>query len=238
MMSARNSSGDVAMPFAVSFLVTSVALCAVLMIGISNRGEPPMPVVEALDFITERLCSIEKAVTESTASMESSAKVVARAIVLSNAMPPLLYRDAELGDDAELSRESNGIRLGSSHRERLERMVHTVASNCRISEDASNLVLKVVGYSSEAPFRGAENSDCLNVQAANLRALVVVEALRLMFDATSLKDRVTVQPHRWAWYDEIERPRLGDAAAVERRDSWLIERSVFVRIENPSVCWP
>ena len=236
MTSARNSSGDVAMPFAVSFLVTSVALCAVLMIGISNRGEPPMPVVEALDSITERLCSIEKAMTESTASMESSAKVVARAIVLSNAMPPLLYRDAELGDDGDLSRDSDGIRLGSSDWKRLEQMVRTVASDCRISQDASNLVLEVVGYSSKAPFRGAENSDCLNVQAANLRALVVAETLRSMFDATSLKDRVTVQPHRWACYDEIERPRL-DAAALERRDSWLIERSVFVRIENPSVCW-
>ena len=235
------SPGVALVPFATSFLCTSILLCALLaMVGMRQPAvEPPArPVVSALKSVTQKLCDIEQAVKQSTEAVKSSPGELAKAITLGSAMPPLLFKDAELDDNGELSPCSNGIRLEDTHESALHQMVRTVASNCTISKGGEKLVVQVVGYSSEAPFHGAANTDSLNVQAANLRAFVAAEALRLMFDSSTLRDRVTLRHHGGGGgYHEIARPSLHDSTALDRRDTWLVERSVFVWLANPSVCW-
>ncbi len=149
---------------------------------------------------------------------------------------PFLFENAGL-EDGEARLDGRGVRLEEGHRTRLRGVADHLAELARCSRP---LAVRVAGYASEAPFRGLSQckSDELNREAANRRAKAVAAALRQELG----RKRVDAVVKAEAWSSEewgkepARRPSWADSDAVEPRDRWLIGRSVFVHVEDSSLC--
>ena len=129
---------------------------------------------------------------------------------------PLLFDNARPSDD-ELTKASHGIKLPKRRLEQWkDRLFGT--ETWPLGEDVGYCV---VGYSSEAPFRGrpGQVSDDLNLQAANYRAANFAKAL------SAVPGRVA--KCKWLSYDAIVRPRLLGDEHLSDQDGHLISRSAF-----------
>ena len=129
---------------------------------------------------------------------------------------PLLFDNARPSDD-ELTKASHGVELSKDRfKQWKDRLFGT--KTWPLSEDVGYCV---VGYSSEAPFRGrpGQASDDLNLEAANYRAANFAKAL------SAVPGRVA--KCKWLSYDAIVRPRLLGDEHLAEQDRHLISRSAF-----------
>lgn len=68
------------------------------------------------------------------------------------ASTPLLFPNARLGGEDNLSQESHGVALEPDHFDQLRRIAQILQTTCQFP--TSNVILRVVGSRSNAPFRG------------------------------------------------------------------------------------
>ena len=131
---------------------------------------------------------------------------------------PLLFDNARTSDD-ELTKASHGVELSEDRLEQWQERVFGTKT-WPLGEDVGYCV---VGYSSEAPFRGPleQASDDLNLQVANYRAANFAEALA----QSTVPGRVA--KCSWPSYEAIDRPRLLGDEHLSERDRHLISRSAF-----------
>lgn len=129
---------------------------------------------------------------------------------------PLLFDNARTSHD-ELTKASHGVELSEDRLEQWQERVFGTKT-WPLGEDVGYCV---VGYSSEAPFRGRleQASDDLNLEAANYRAANFAKAL------SAVPGRVA--KCKWLSYDAIVRPRLLGDEHLAEQDRHLISRSAF-----------
>ena len=143
---------------------------------------------------------------------------------------PLLFENAGLSQD-RVALSGVGVSLEETHMERLRSTANYLAKNC----SDTGLRLEVTGYHSDAPFRtvGRFRSNELNEQAAESRATTVAAALGELLEKRGVRADFEVRHRRM---DDSKAPEFTDAGALSVDDQWLISRSVFIRVANPSSC--
>ena len=137
----------------------------------------------------------------------------------------LLYENARLAENGELTRDSVGVKLVPRHLKRLDALAEALESCDR--EDAP-VTLDVTGYASTAEFRsplGGErmkNSDVLNLKTANLRRQIVADYLRAKgFDLVPQKP--------WSLEHPIQHPYEDDGL-------WALNRAVHITLTSAGAC--
>lgn len=145
----------------------------------------------------------------------------------------LLYENARLNDDEDITADSVGVRL-APHEQRLEKIANAFAACQR--ETASAVEFKVTGYSSTAKFRREgpngevgeiiDGSDKLNLKTANLRGEVV---------ATYLREKgFEVENKPWDSFEDLIRPYLDDSQPGT--DQQALNRTVFIQVLHAGAC--
>lgn len=134
----------------------------------------------------------------------------------------VMFENARLSDGA-LSRDNDGIALSGEESERLGKLAAALAACAAPAQ----VRLKVQGYSSTRKFRGASNSDELNLLAANLRAEVVKARLAA--------NNVDVRHVPWQSYAEIRRP-FEDAQGFSGMAQEQLNRVVYIEVQDAGGC--
>ena len=139
-------------------------------------------------------------------------------------------RNAVLAGDAE----GEGIRIEGDQRRRLEALRNALAACATGNEGPS---VEVRGFASSAPFMDgevvAEDSNALNLRAANARAASVADVLE------AGESRLKVQRRVWASFDEMEEARsFRDLDESDGRvpDREYLNRSVEIRVADMDGC--
>ena len=141
----------------------------------------------------------------------------------------LLYDNARLTENREITENSFGVKLEPWHLKRLELLTRAFAP-CHLPD--SPVELHVTGYASTAEFRSQpggdpmSNSDELNRQTANLRAKVVGDRLR--------NHGFNVVTKRWGSAQHLQRPYLDDAPPG--MDQQALNRTVLIEPVKAGIC--
>ena len=146
----------------------------------------------------------------------------------------LLYKNAHLNDDEDITRDSSGVKLAPRHERRLEKIA--IAFTACQRETASAVKFRVTGYSSTAKFRRKgpngevgeiiSDSDKLNLKTANLRAEVVTTYLR--------EKGFEVENKPWDSFEDLIRPYLDDSQPGT--DQQALNRTVFIQVLHAGAC--
>ena len=144
----------------------------------------------------------------------------------------LLFENARLDENGEVSERSAGIRLTPAHRRRLDAIVRAF----RPCNTGRSVEFKIHGFSSTAEFqtRSAEGeeplreTDDLNLETARLRAEVVADYLR---EREFTAKPVEISPD----LDAMARPYVDDAISGET-DQEGLNRSVFIEVKSAGAC--
>ena len=144
----------------------------------------------------------------------------------------LLYENARLNNDEDITSESVGVRLAPRHERRLEKIA--VAFKACQRETGSPVKFGVTGYSSTAKFQRENsdrrvempNSDELNLETANFRAEVVADYLRAKDFEVELK--------QWKSFENLRRPYLDDSPPGT--DTEALNRTVFIEVLHAGAC--
>ena len=146
----------------------------------------------------------------------------------------LLYKNAHLNDDEDITRNSSGVKLALRHERRLEKIA--IAFTACQRETASTVKFRVTGYSSTAKFRRKgpdgeigeiiDGSDKLNLKTANLRAEVVTAYLR--------EKGFEVENKPWDSFEDLIRPYLDDSQPGT--DQQALNRTVFIQVLHAGAC--
>ncbi len=166
------------------------------------------------------------------------------------ASAPLLFHNAQKDIGGGLSETSHGVALQPGHADQLRRIAEVFKENCTHQQ---NVTLRVVGSSSEAPFRNEteEMSKELNVRAAYLRAKNVASKLDGVLNDVGLDDieidlglvvgggREISEPSDDPSqdFDGMRRSAFPGVDYLALADPQHQARSVFVEVVNPSVCF-
>lgn len=145
----------------------------------------------------------------------------------------LLYENARLNEDEDITADSVGVRL-APHERRLEKIA--IAFTACQRKTASAVKFRVTGYSSTAKFRRKgpngevgeiiRESDKLNLKTANLRAEVV---------ATYLQEKgFEVENRPWDSFEDLIRPYLDDSQPGT--DQQALNRTVFIQVLHAGAC--
>lgn len=166
------------------------------------------------------------------------------------ASAPLLFYNARTDVGGGLSKASHGVSLQPGHADQLRRIAEVFKENC---PQPQNATLRVVGSSSEAPFRDEikETSKALNVRAAHLRAKNVAPKLDGALNEVGLNgvrvelglvlgggkevSRPPDAPQQD--FDEMRRSAFPGVDYLALADPQHQARSVFVEVVNPSACF-
>ena len=144
----------------------------------------------------------------------------------------LLYENARLNDDEDITVESVGVRLAPRHVRRLEKLANAFKA-CQ--QDVANTVkFRVTGYSSTAKFQRETStfkvemskSDALNLKTANLRAAVVADYLRTQ--------DFEVESEPWDSFPALRRPYLDDSPPGTDKEA--LNRTVFIEVLHAGAC--
>ena len=131
-------------------------------------------------------------------------KVVANVEALKGiSTTPLLFHNVNRRSEDDVSENSFGIEPQLGHIEQLRRIAEVFKRAC---PHPKKVIIRVVGSSSMAPFRGEtkKRSDELNLQAANIRAKVVKPALQDALTEARVEG-VEIVAHEWGSFPEIRR---------------------------------
>ena len=210
--------------------------------GLLNRAEAldPSALTEIRDRL--RLPALDPATTEQLARIEEHlAGLLARA----EALPPpsgratllpvhflLHFRNAQLSDpNGALS--GSGVVLEPLHEGMLGAIVNTLRE---CAEQGSPVRIRPYGFASSMPFAGRDDTDDLNVMAANQRASAVYEALR---GRLSGDRHVSVEePPKWDTFEKMVEVRDSCIESPSRemdRDSFL-DRVVVLELQTSGRC--
>ena len=153
----------------------------------------------------------------------------------SESLPPatskftLLYENARLTENSEITEDSFGVKLEPWHLKHLELLTKAFVP-CHRSDDP--VEFRVTGYASSAEFRfqpsgdPMPNSDELNRKTANLRAQIVGDHLR--------NHGFNVATKQWASTEHLQRPYLDDAPP--ETDQQALNRTVLIRPAKAGTC--
>ena len=167
--------------------------------------------------LTERECALGAPTSPPTMSVASNFT--------------LLYENARLNEERQVTEDSFGIRLAPRHLKRLEVLTNAFQA-CQQPEDPVSF--RVTGYSSTAEFRVEKktgtarlhHSDLLNLQTANLRASIV---------GTYLENKnFAVTPKEWKSFKDLHRPYLDDTQPGV--DQQALNRTVFIEVLSAGAC--
>ena len=168
-------------------------------------------------------------------NLSKSIKKLDAEIVQRVASCPLLFENAGL--DAESSSlDGKGVCPTPRHIARLRGTVAYLAKRCEGASDTPCLWLKITGHYSGAEFRGVDHSDALNERAARLRADTVAAVLKVLLEDAKVEAGICMEYQKQD--GEMQPPEFRDGDALAQKDRWLIGRSVFVRVVDPSSCGP
>ena len=141
----------------------------------------------------------------------------------------LLYENARLTDDRDITENSFGVKLARRHLGRLDALANAFGACHRPNDPVE---FRVTGYSSTAEFRfqpsgrRLSNSDELNLKAANLRAQIVGTYLE--------SEGFTVQTVQWPQGHDLQRPYLDDIRPGI--DQQALNRTVMIELVSAGVC--
>lgn len=144
----------------------------------------------------------------------------------------LLYENARLNDDEDITADSVGVKLAPRHVRRLDKLASAFKA-CQ--QDIANTVkFRVTGYSSTAKFQRETStskvemskSDALNLKTANLRASVVADYLRAQ--------DFEVESERWDSFPTLRRPYLDDSPPGTDKEA--LNRTVFIEVLHAGAC--
>ena len=148
----------------------------------------------------------------------------------------VVFENARLDEDKRLTAQSHGIAISGRQRERLDKLAQALLA-CAAPDRPVRL--KIQGYSSTREFvddggRRLPDSDDLNLQAANLRAEVVIGHLR----SQGLNEDAGVEIRHvdWQKYEDIRRPFLDSHEEVQSMDHELLNRAVFLEVLDAGKC--
>ena len=141
----------------------------------------------------------------------------------------LLYENARLNEEREVTEDSFGVRLAPRHIKRLDLLANAFQA-CQQEDDP--VQFHVTGFSSTAEFRTEPedeplpDSDALNLTTANLRATIVGNYLR------NQNFQVTVE--EWFSFDSLRRPYSDNSQPGT--DQQALNRSVFIKLDSAGAC--
>ena len=143
----------------------------------------------------------------------------------------LLYENARLNEERQVTEDSFGIQLAPRHIRRLKLLANAFRA-CQRPE--APVKFQVTGYSSTAEFQvkgeaGATplpESNRLNLETANLRASIV---------GTYLENaNFAVTPRTWESFEDLHRPYLDNAQPGV--DQQALNRTVFIEVLSAGAC--
>ena len=143
----------------------------------------------------------------------------------------LLYENARLTDDRDITENSFGVKLAHRHLRRLDLLANAFGP-CHRSNNP--VEFHVTGYSSTAEFRFQPsgrrllNSDELNLKTANLRAQIVGTYL----ESKGKGFRVTTV--QWPQGHDLQRPYLDDVRPGV--DQQALNRTVMIELVSAGAC--
>lgn len=143
----------------------------------------------------------------------------------------LLYENARLNEERQVTEDSFGVRLAPRHLRHLKHLTNAFKA-CQRPEDPVRF--HVAGYSSTAEFRVEDktgtarlpDSDDLNLQTANLRAAIVGAYLEKANFAVVLK--------MWESFEDLHRPYLDNTQPSV--DQQALNRTVFIEVLSAGAC--
>ena len=169
------------------------------------------------------------------------------------ASAPLLFYNAQKDIEGGLSETSHGVALQPGHADQLRRIAEVFEENCPRPRNAT---LRVVGSSSEAPFRNETRgtSNALNVRAAYLRAKNVAPKLDkalnevglggmeiklglLLGHGEEVSKPSDEPPELLEEFEKMRRSAFPGVDYLALADPQHQARSVFVEVVNPSACF-
>ena len=144
-------------------------------------------------------------------------------------MLTLFYANAHLDPGNSLSEGSQGVRLTDEHEARPESLAVAFAP---CAKPPGHVVrFEVRGHSSTAEFKmfPVEESNRLNLEAANLRAKVVADHLE--------RSGFVADLNGWKSFNTIGRPYLDNSELLSgETDQEALNRSVFVQVADAGAC--
>ena len=141
----------------------------------------------------------------------------------------LLYENARLTKNGELTANSSGVKLRHRHLERLE-LLASAFGPCHRQEDP--VEFRVTGFASTAEFLNQPSgspmpeSDDLNRQTANLRAQNVQDYLK--------NEGFQVKTKQWTPDQDLQRPYLDDTPPG--MDQQALNRAVLIEPIRAGIC--
>ena len=151
----------------------------------------------------------------------------------------VVFDNARLDENEQLTAESHGIAISGGQRERLDKLAKALLA-CAAPDRPVRL--KTQGYSSTREFVDDEgqrlgDSDELNLQAANLRAEVVkAHLLELNRAAGNPAEILDLGYIAWEEYKDIRRPFLDSHEEIESTDHEQLNRAVLVEVLDAGLC--
>lgn len=155
----------------------------------------------------------------------------------------LLYENARLNLDGELTPESVGIKLTEGHKRRLDRIVDAFAACVR--PPRHTVEFKVLGYASTAEFQEERsdgsnapmpNSGELNRQAARQRAEVVVDYLKEQGNFKVVGPKKDEGPNARNSVQDMAPPYLDRSEVFSGKAQEALNRMVLIRVVDAGAC--
>lgn len=193
--------------------------------------------MDAVDSAHEEISkSVEKRVTTEhfDKRIDELKELLTRCCNRGNPRLEVMFENAGLEGKSSLDEESPGIALSDVQEEKLDELADELVA-CA-TPPSEPVRLKVQGYSSTRPFKGASEriSNALNLSAANLRAKVVIDRL-VVRDPMNYVD---IRHEPWRNYAAIQRP-FDDKAGLsgtEREHLEQLNRVVYIDLQDAGGC--
>ena len=153
---------------------------------------------------------------------------------------PLVFKNARLDGNRQLTLKSVGITLEDIHIKQIEQLIHAFAP---CGHDKNQPVkLELEGYSSSRDFIDSNgdkllNSDELNVKAASLRAENVYNFFIGYLKKNKINSHIDFNELKsWDHIDQMTRPFLDKSNLLKGSGQELLNRSVFVKLKHAGAC--
>ena len=211
----------------------------------NGRMEPVDASLQALEeAVASRLATekFRRRIAELEGTIENRSCCAEGSTTASNPRIEVLFDNARLqprksgGSAAQrLTENSPGIALTASQEAELDKLAAALRA---CAAPGTTVRLKIQGYSSTQPFVATggllDDSDELNVMAANLRAKAVSD--RLASQGIDKDGGFDVQRQQWLAYGDMERPFLDSHGSFQGTAQEQLNRVVFVELEDAGAC--
>ena len=229
----KGALSNLLLPAALAALAIAVAILAWIVFARLDEFEARLDRLD--EAHSEIMAAVEKLVTKKhfDKRIDELEDLITRCCKGGSPRLEVMFENAGLKGASSLNEDSPGIALSHEQGEKLDKL----AAALRVCAEGDDVHLKVQGYSSTQPFKGAGavliNSDELNLDAANLRAAVVIR--RLAASGAVRGNNVHIHHDPWPNFPAMQRP-FKDANGFSKTAQEQLNRVVYIDLQDAGGC--